>query len=167
MRRINLKAITGLGLLALTLGLNACNGQSTTQLPSSPITQPTTPPVTPPAPPAETQDQKLAKKIIGTWEDQLGNDGVEFQVREEFYPSNEFSGTAIGQNANGEVLYIRYSGIWKIQDGYLRYKTTSSSVPEFLPVGDLSAQKIVNISDKDLVYVVDDEGKTQISRRVS
>jgi hypothetical protein len=167
MKRVDLKSIAALGSLALTLGLNACGGQSTAQPPSPPTTQPSiTPPVSPPVPTAETQDQKLTKKIIGTWEDQLSENGVEFQVREEFYPSNEFSGTAIGRNENGDALYIRYSGTWKIQDGYLRYKIASSSVPELLPIGDLSAQKIVNISDKDLVYV-DEEGRTQISRRVN
>jgi hypothetical protein len=63
------------------------------------------------------------------------------------------------------IVYVSYSGTWEIKDGYLYYKITSSNVPSLLPVGNLDANKIVNITDKDYSYI-DQQGNQQVDRRV-
>lgn len=63
----------------------------------------------------------LSEKLIGTWETNTIEDGVAYQIEESFYPANEFSGTAQVVNSEGETFNVRYSGTWKIKDGYLHY----------------------------------------------
>jgi hypothetical protein len=155
------KSIAGLGLLALSLGVTSCNSPWFT--PQSKASEPKTQPS---AKVEESQDEKFTKKIIGTWEMRRIEDESVVVAQESFYPSQQFNGTANAVNKDGKTIYIRYSGTWKIENGYLYYKVTSSSKTDLMPVGDLNANKIVNITDKDYVYI-DPQGRQQVDRRVS
>lgn len=159
------KSIAGLSLLALSLAATGCNLQPVHSAPDrSPTTTQSTTKDT--RPQVESQDQTFAKKLIGTWESQKITDNIKYELQESFYPAKQFNGKATVTNADGESVYISYSGTWEIKDGYLYYKITSSNVPNLLPVGNLNANKIVNIGDKDYVYI-DEQGNQQVDRRVS
>lgn len=161
MRLAPLKALACSGLLLFTVGLAACGEESSSRNRPLITISPTTKP-----PQSLDRDQEIAKKLVGTWQAQFMQDDMLLQAEESFYPSQEFSGTAQAVNSDGQTLFIRYSGTWRIQGGYLHYKIASSSLPEILPVGDLSANKVISISDKDLVYE-DEYAEKQVSRRVS
>jgi hypothetical protein len=112
------------------------------------------------------KDQEFEEKIIGTWETKLFlEDGTVFIGRESFYPSNEYSGSATLTFDKKNSVFLKYSGTWRIEDGYLYYKITSSNYPEVMPVGDISANQIVNITERDYVYI-DSDGNQQIDRKV-
>jgi hypothetical protein len=161
----NWKAIACFGLLALTVGLTSCTERVISQpAPSSPPAPSVSPPPTTST--AVSRDQELSEKIIGTWQSNRIEDGVALQLEESFYPGDKFSGMAQIENDEGEALYLRYSGTWEIKDSYLHYEITSSNNPDLIPIGDLTVNKIVNVTENDYVYI-DQYGNQQVDRRIN
>ncbi len=150
-----------IGLISVTM--NGCAIPYSPSLPSNSL-PPSSQPTTPPQQSSGNQDEIFQKKIVGTWETRRIVDNLLLISEESFYPSNEFSGTATLTNDEGEIIYLRYSGTWRIEDGYLYYKITSSNYPKLMPTGDISANKIINVTDRDYVYI-DNDGNQQIDRK--
>ncbi|MEB3295224.1 MAG: hypothetical protein VKJ24_18880, partial [Synechococcales bacterium] len=128
-----------------------------------PTPTPTLTPTPTPTPIPISKDSTYAQKLLGTWETQHIQDNILFQAEESFYPNQEFSGAAVVTDGE-DTLYLRYSGTWKIEDEYLYYKVTSSNNTKLMPIGDLSANRIINITDKDYVYI-DSSGKQHVDNR--
>jgi uncharacterized RDD family membrane protein YckC len=129
----------------------------------SPLSSPTP---TPTESTAINKDKEFEQKIIGTWETKRVENNLLLIAEESFYSTKELSGYATVTNQKEETIYIKYSGTWRVEDGYLYYKITSSNHPEIMPIGDINANKIINITDKDYVYI-DNNGNQQVDRRKS
>jgi len=144
----------------VAISLTSCQQKGTSTLPTPipPLTSTRTPLV-------PNDDEIFAQKIIGTWETKrIETDGSVLVGEESYYPSKEVSGAGVFTiDNNKDPIAVVYSGKWRIEGGYLYTTITSSNLPELIPLGYISAAKIIKITDKDLVY--EQDGRQYVDQR--
>lgn len=66
----------------------------------------------------------------------------------------------------GKIHAFLASGRWYIKSGYLHYTITHSNLPSIIPDGFTSADKILRITDSQLIYTTSADGRTSTERRL-
>ena len=67
---------------------------------------------------------------------------------------------------DGKIYAVLGSGTWHVKDGYLHYTVTHSNLPSMVPDGFASADKIVSVTNSELIYVSAADGRKTIEHRV-
>jgi hypothetical protein len=111
-------------------------------------------------------DAKYERLLIGTWREQYSNpDGSSLTGSTSYFSGGKMSmeGTI---TAGGKAVFITASGTWEVKDGYLNYTIKSSNVPNLIPVGFSSADKIKSITASEFTYVNSHDQKTVVAKKV-
>lgn len=111
-------------------------------------------------------DSNMEKALIGSWDNKkVTPEGIVFEGRTTFIKGGiqNFTGTA---TKNGESIPIVASGTWKVKDGQLHYTVDRSNIPQVIPNGFTSADKIVSVDDKESIYVDSHHQETIVETRV-
>jgi hypothetical protein len=68
--------------------------------------------------------------------------------------------------AQGQTVYIVMAGLWEIKDGYFTVRITSSNIPQLIPSGYTSVNRIVTLTDEEWTYVDSLNGGSETAVRV-
>lgn len=111
-------------------------------------------------------DTDLEKLVIGTWEQKVDQpDGSMILGRTTYIQGGVFNlrGTITKKD---KQIQIVGSGTWKVKDSMLHWTLETSNVPQFLPNGFKSADKIVSVNDKELTLLDPETQEKRSSQRV-
>ena len=64
----------------------------------------------------------------------------------------------------GQQIPIILSGTWEIKNNYRHYKIESSNLEELIPRGYSSAEKVIEITEDEFVYI--SEGQEMVEYRI-
>jgi len=92
------------------------------------------------------KDKPLQDAIIGTWAQVFENKTMSLKGFTTYNKDGSATGEAIF-NIAGKKQIVEISGTWKIHDAHLIMKVTSSSHPQMLPVGHITKDRIIKISE--------------------
>ena len=110
----------------------------------------------------ELSDDKIREKLVGTW-----------------LPDKELARTLSGEltykkdfTFDGFILVKRpdltlrwdFAGKWKVKANNLALEYTTSSIPALAPVGKITSDHIVAVTDTELTFITE-EGKRQVRVR--
>lgn len=110
----------------------------------------------------ELSDEQIRTKIVGTWlpDEELARTLTgEVTYKKDF----TFAGLILMKLPDRTVPW-EFAGKWKVESGKLTYEYTKSSIPDLLPVGRVSTDRIISISDKEFVSITE-KGKRQVRIR--
>lgn len=115
---------------------------------------------------AQPKDAEWQQALVGTWEGiSADSGGAVIRGKTTYFPGG-LMGVVGSITLDGNVLHVVASGTWEVKQGYLHYTVGASNIPDLLPVGFASADKIVSITGKELTYVSSSSGRTKIDYRV-
>jgi uncharacterized protein (TIGR03066 family) len=106
-----------------------------------------------PAVPAIDQE-----KLIGKWRYAKKAEGLTVVGTTEF----KKDGTMVGKGQltlEGKTAAISLEGTWKLIGDILEQRVTKSNVPEMLPVGTVTKDKVLKLSDTQFTYVDEDSAE--------
>ena len=109
-------------------------------------------------------DADYKEKILGQWKQEFVQGPASMKGLETY----NRDGTLIGDgmlSLQGQKIPIKLSGVWEIKNGILIATVNKSNVPQMLPVGTVSKDKIVEINQTVFRYKTEDgelEQKTRV-----
>jgi hypothetical protein len=116
-------------------------------------------------PPASAADRELERKIAGAWRATMTDDDVTISGEFTYSPDGKAEMIGVVQ-VKTVTTPMSWSTTWSVRDNKLIEKITESSMPEALPVGEITEDRIVRVNDEELV-VVDSDGVTTTYQRAS
>lgn len=133
--------------------------------PALPATENVVQPVEPVAP-VSNSDSVYRQKALGNWRVRrfLDNGGY-MDMQAAYLPTGlaTWSGTVTAQ---GQTVYIAMTGSWTIKDGYFTVKVVASNIPQLIPSGYTSVNRIVTLTDEEWTYVDSMNGGSETAVRV-
>ena len=116
-------------------------------------------------PESNTDDDALARRLIGSWETTFSQNGVKVSGIETYFPdgTSTLAGTI---TIGGQTSAVSGSAIWKIEAKKLKERITQSSIPDILPVGKTIADDIIKLTGDECI-TRDSDGDLETRRRVS
>lgn len=134
-----MKSLPVLGLLLFTLLLAAC----------------------------DSKDAQLRRALVGTWQSTATNDqGVSDYGECTYFDNGEFHAKGTLYFPDHTTRDFKGAGTWTIQKEQMQWKLAESNIPDLIPVGFASSDKIVHITEQEYQYVDSDTGKTMTEYRV-
>lgn len=111
-------------------------------------------------------DTLYQQKATGTWRVQRYLDnGIYMDMQAVYLPNGlaSWGGTVTAQR---QTYYIVMTGFWEIKGGYLNIKITASNIPQIIPSGYYSANRIVVLNNSEWTYVDSQTGGSETAYRV-
>src|SRR5262245_29262554 len=107
----------------------------------------------------ELSDEQIRTKLVGTW---LVDEELARTLSGEVTYDKDFTfeGLIVMKLPNKTVPW-KFAGKWKVEGGKLTYEYTRSSLPDLLPVGTVSTDRVISVGDKEFVSVTE-KGKRQV-----
>lgn len=112
-----------------------------------------------------SQNEIWERAIVGVWSHASTYGDASVEGKTSYLPGGRMTVTGTLKYKDAEDQLINGSGKWHVKDGWLHYTMEVSTLPDILPNGYSSADKIIRVTDKELVYVNDD-GETVTDFRV-
>jgi hypothetical protein len=111
-----------------------------------------------PSPARLPDDEEARAKLVGTWIIPVEQYEMEFAKEGGyiFRADGTFSMFGLFQGA-GHRFEFMIEGKWKVEKGYLVEEITKTDHPALLPVGKISRDALVSVSDKEFRFL--DKGK--------
>ena len=99
---------------------------------------------------AEQSDFELQRNVIGTWTEVETRPGVKVGGTDTYRSDGQFVVVAHVKKDGAAPFDLQASGEWRIDKGMLVTVITKTDNPTLAPVGDVSRDKIVNITARTL-----------------
>lgn len=134
--------------VAVAALLSACGPSASSSAPSSPA-----------------QDSKWQQALIGTWRHHEVDGEEEVDGQTHYLPDGKMTMAGMIKSA-GNARQVNGTGTWGVKEGHLHYKVETSSMPDLIPDGFTSADKIISVTDTEFTYIDADSGDTTVETRV-
>lgn len=111
-------------------------------------------------------DTLYRQKAVGTWRvRRFLDNGVYMDMQAAYLPNGmaNWGGTVTAQ---GQTIYIAMTGSWEIKGGYFTVRVTASNIPQLIPSGYTSVNRIVTLTDDEWTYVDSLNGGSETAVRV-
>lgn len=114
----------------------------------------------------KSRDQKLRNAIVGAWSyRELTPEGAIVTGQTSYGSDGRTFSTGM-ISFQGQSFEIVGSGTWEIEAGILHETVTSSNFPEIIPNGQASADQIIDINDRELMYRDSEDGNVVVLERI-
>lgn len=104
------------------------------------------------------------EKLIGKWKHIIKGDGMVLIGTTELKKDGTMQGRSKLTLA-GKTITISMDGTWKLNGDILEETVTKSSHPELIPVGTVTKDKVLKLSDTEFTYE-DEDGEEETETRV-
>lgn len=130
-----------------------------------------------------TSDKEYQVAVLGTWlSREVGQDDVIVETHTSLLPGGRVNWTGelrlpvpptfyVPRGVSHEVkngrlvFYFTASGAWVVRDGYLHTRVESSTLPSLMPEGFSAAWQLKEVTNKELIYVSAENGRTRVEYR--
>lgn len=110
---------------------------------------------------ASSVDQE---KLIGKWKHVSKSEGMTIAGRTELKKDGTM--TANGKiTIAGKSMKVALEGTWKLNGDILEETVTKSNLPELIPVGTVTKDKVLKVTDTEFTYE-DEEGEEITETRI-
>lgn len=113
----------------------------------------------------ESKEAKMTRQLVGTWHmtDTVGEASVDGTTTLLADGRMKAMGTIKYQ---GQAMEFKINGKWKVEKDSLQWTAEDSSLPQLVPVGFTSTDKIVSVTAKEFTYTDSRTGRTILETRV-
>lgn len=96
-------------------------------------------------------DEYLRKHIVGAWKIHIKKDNTEINAIDKFFPNGKVEQKGIIKTPHREVS-VEMKSSWQIEHGFLIWTLESISPSGMRPVGSITKNRILSMSDNEFKY---------------